>query len=131
MRRLFSTFAAGPPAVGLLVLRAAVGAALVAHTIDVIASGASGESILHLACAALGVLLVIGLWTPIAAALGVVDTMIIALSAPREWPFWLLVGAIAFALALLGPGKWSVDARLFGWKRVEFGDREATWRSPK
>ena len=27
----------------------------------------------------------------------------------------------AGALAMLGPGRWSVDARLFGWKRIDLG----------
>jgi hypothetical protein len=31
----------------------------------------------------------------------------------------LLLAALGVALALLGPGAFSVDARLFGWKRVE------------
>ena len=26
---------------------------------------------------------------------------------------------MAGALAMLGPGRWSLDARLFGWKRIE------------
>jgi hypothetical protein len=24
---------------------------------------------------------------------------------------------------LIGPGAWSIDARLFGWRRLEIGDR--------
>jgi hypothetical protein len=31
----------------------------------------------------------------------------------------LLAGTIAAGLAMLGPGRWSVDARLFGWKRID------------
>ena len=31
------------------------------------------------------------------------------------------------ALAMLGPGRWSVDARLFGWKRIEASPRRRTF----
>jgi len=30
----------------------------------------------------------------------------------------IFLATIGIALALLGPGEWSVDARLFGWKRI-------------
>ena len=34
---------------------------------------------------------------------------------------WLsvLLAGLGAALALLGPGVWSVDARRYGWKRIE------------
>jgi uncharacterized membrane protein YphA (DoxX/SURF4 family) len=35
----------------------------------------------------------------------------------------LLLGAVGIALALLGPGAWSLDARLFGWKQIEIPHR--------
>jgi hypothetical protein len=31
----------------------------------------------------------------------------------------LMAGTVGGALAMLGPGRWSVDAQLFGWKRIE------------
>jgi hypothetical protein len=40
-----------------------------------------------------------------------------AISADRL--VYLLVATFGAALAMLGPGLWSVDARLFGWKRIE------------
>jgi hypothetical protein len=36
--------------------------------------------------------------------------------------FFATIGA---GLALLGPGTWSVDARLFGWKRIDVHDRKS------
>jgi putative oxidoreductase len=35
----------------------------------------------------------------------------------------VLVGALGVALAMLGPGAWSLDARLFGRKRIQIRQR--------
>jgi putative oxidoreductase len=37
----------------------------------------------------------------------------------------ILLGTLGAALALLGPGAWSVGARLFGWKRIRIPDRQS------
>jgi hypothetical protein len=63
-------------------------------------------------------LLFAGLWTPVAGAV-VALIEISQILRVDEDPVSLLSAAIAGGLAMLGPGRWSVDARLFGWKRIE------------
>ena len=70
-----------------------------------------------------GFLLLIGLWTPIAGTLVVaIETLKIFLLPADAW-IYILLGTLSAALALLGPGAWSIDSRLFGWKRVDIRDR--------
>jgi hypothetical protein len=38
---------------------------------------------------------------------------------PGDKWLWLMWGTAGAALAMLGPGLWSVDARLYGWKRLD------------
>ena len=66
-----------------------------------------------------GLLLIPGLWTPLVGTLvALLEIWQIMTIAGDRW-VTVLLGTIGCALAMLGPGLWSVDARLFGWKRVE------------
>ena len=66
-----------------------------------------------------GILLIAGLWTPIAGASVALIEVWKMLMLPGDKSLWLMLGTAGAALAMLGPGQWSVDARLYGWKRFE------------
>lgn len=70
----------------------------------------------------LGTLLIAGLWTPIASALAAVAALGHLTTHPAMTLEWLLLAVVCIALALLGPGAWSVDARLYGWKQIKIGE---------
>ena len=73
-----------------------------------------------------GLLLVAGLWTPVAGAVVAVIEISQIVRVDEHLLVGLLVGTIAASLAMLGPGRWSVDARLFGWKRIDAPPRRST-----
>ena len=71
-----------------------------------------------------GLLLLAGLWTPLAGLLVVLLEGGLLFSRPHDPWTHILLATLAGALTLLGPGAWSIDARLFGWKRIEIRDRQ-------
>jgi uncharacterized membrane protein YphA (DoxX/SURF4 family) len=84
-----------------------------------------GPIILCVIATVAGVLLIVGLWTPIAGLLLVVIEVWKAFSHSGDPWTRILLATLGAALALLGPGAWSVDARLFGWKRIDIRDRKS------
>ncbi len=76
---------------------------------------------------AAGAFVIAGLWTPITAVLAALDQIWSALFFPYpEGGRWIhvLLAVLCASLALLGPGAWSVDARLFGRRRFPTYPRE-------
>jgi hypothetical protein len=131
VRRLYSTFAGGWPGAGLLLLRVVVGSALATRASAMLWNDPPiTKTIMSAVLAGCGILLIPGLWTPIAGALiALVETWQLMTISGDHW-VPLLLGTIAGALAMLGPGLWSVDARLFGWKRVQAPPRRSSLTLP-
>jgi putative oxidoreductase len=67
--------------------------------------------------------LIAGLWTPITGALLTLDELWIALSPNSlqhdlNW-IHIFLAVLTAGVAMLGPGAWSIDARLFGRRRFD------------
>lgn len=120
MRRLYSTFAPGAPGIGLLLIRLVPGITTIVYGLNGLRSRPQLGSVpFDALCIGLGFLLVIGFWTPFVGALLALTALWDALARPEDRWYCLVVGTLGVGLALLGPGLWSVDALLFGWKRLE------------
>ena len=119
MRRLFSTFAQGWPGAGLLILRLIACSAVVVSGLGRLGVAQPGEpAILQVAAIIAGGLLLVGLWTPVSGCLVAAFALwALIVKCGDPWSN-ILLAAIGVALSMIGPGVWSLDARLFGWKRI-------------
>ena len=123
MQRLFSSFADGWPGAGLLLFRLLVGSGLLYGGI-VSAQVAFGtpQMVPPVLAAISGAMLVVGLFTPFAGIMAAAVEVWIAFSHPGyRWPEIGLAG-LTLSLAMIGPGSWSIDARLFGRKQIDLSE---------
>lgn len=119
MRKLFSTFPSQWPGLGLLLLRALVGYSLIAQGMGYVRAPAdslatSGVAVLAFFGAAF---LLAGFMTPLVAVLVAVGGLGLALFIDGDGPLIYLV-CLSIAIALLGPGAFSLDARMFGRREI-------------
>jgi len=120
LQRLFSTFADGWPGGGILLQRLLAGGALIYCGFAYATAAPSAEvAAPQIVAAAAGALLIAGLWTPIAGAVAAIVETWIAYSHPANPVVPLILAVLGASLAMIGPGAWSIDARLFGRKQIE------------
>jgi putative oxidoreductase len=124
LQRLFSMFPNSWPGLGLLLLRVLTCIALIRYGItSVIEEPPLMIVILQITGVVAGILLLAGLWTPVAGALVAIVKVWIAfsriLSASGDPWIAFIQAVLGAVLAMVGPGAWSIDARLFGRKRID------------
>jgi hypothetical protein len=113
-------FPNGWPGKGLLVMRLVNGALMIFDGIAALIGAVHREPLaLLLTAAVAGAFVVVGLWTPVAGALAAIaelSILILGTDHPRSAIMQIAAG---ISIGMLGPGVWSVDALLFGRKRLD------------
>src|SRR5271169_7031 len=118
LQRLFSNFADGWPGRGLLLQRLLTGAELLHCGIAYLRTAPQVGSVApQIIGVGAGTLLLVGLWTPLAGCLLAIAEVWIAFSYPGDPWIPIMVAALGASLAMVGPGIWSIDARLFSRKQ--------------
>ncbi len=120
MQRLFSSFADGWPGIGLLLQRILTACLLIRFAVvEVNTISISPAAIPCVVAALAGLLLLVGLWTPVVGGLiAATELWLITIHLDQPWHA-LLLGVMGGTIAMIGPGAWSIDARLFGRKHIE------------
>ena len=128
LQKFFSTFPSEWPGVGLLLLRALVGCSLIAQGVGYIQTLDHRLAAWGLAALAFagGGFLLAGLMTPLMAVLVAAGGIGVALSwipLPDaalfdSYPAIINLIVLSIAIALLGPGAFSLDARMFGRREI-------------
>jgi putative oxidoreductase len=124
LQRLFSTFASGCPGVGLAVQRVVTSIALTTLAMERLTDASQiASSIPEIVGASAGMLLLVGFCTPFAGAVVVGAQLWAMLSHTESRAIGLILLTLGGTIAMIGPGAWSVDARLFGRKHIESSAR--------
>jgi putative oxidoreductase len=119
VQRLFSTFAEGWPGAGLLLQRVLTSIVLLCFGVTHFLETASlALSVGYVIATVAGVFLLLGLWTPLAGiTIAIVEVWIFACSGSSLTP--IMLAGLGGTVAMIGPGMWSIDAKLYGRKYLE------------
>ncbi len=120
VQRLFSTFAEGWPGTGLLLQRVLTSIVLVCFGVThFLETARLGLSVGYVIAAVAGLFLLLGLWTPLAGiTIAIVEVWIfLAWSGSSLTP--IMLAGLGGTVAMIGPGMWSIDAKLYGRKHLE------------
>lgn len=119
MQRLFTTFPNGWPGAGLLLLRVACTCPVILDGFSALSGSSASDAVsIRLGGLLPATLLLLGLYTPVAALLQMLLEISLILVMPSLASLHLTRALISVALMGLGPGAWSVDARIYGRKRI-------------
>ena len=120
MQRLFSTFANGWPGAGILLQRGLTGFILLHHgVVQASEKSQAISAIPEMISAAAGIFLLVGLWTPVAGVAATVAELWFIFAGIHEPLNAVMLAILSATIAMIGPGAWSVDARIFGRKHIE------------
>ncbi len=119
MERMYSRFPGGGVGFGLLLLRLIVAAWFFETGIPMFDTSPITFAI-AVVLVGTALLLIIGVGTSTNATVGALCSIISLLLAhkPDQWFHALSLAAISISVALLGPGGYSLDARLSGWRTI-------------
>lgn len=125
MQRLFSTFPNSWPGRALLLQRVVTATILFCSAFAQLREPSHFSLIFpHLVGAGAGILLLLGLWTPVCGTLiAVVEVWVAYSSGGGGAGIHIMLATLGATLAMIGPGAWSIDARLFGRKHIEISER--------
>jgi putative oxidoreductase len=122
VQRLFSNFANGWPGRGLLAQRLLIAALLIYCVGTRIARASAPAALPELIGAGLSIFILVGLWTPVVGTLTSLIEIWVIVSRAGDARIPIVLATLSATLAMIGPGAWSIDARLFGRKHIETRD---------